>query len=115
MPMQNPPHPGEVVKIGCVEPLGLTVKQTVLGLGARWTAALAVLVAGCSASFSAEECEARMSAVGRASGLGLHGEELAEFNQWRAGRYRDIADGCTDYLEPSLIELYEDLAERLGR
>lgn len=81
----------------------------------RWVAALAVLLLGCSVSYSAEECEARMSAVGRASGLGLHGEELAEFNQWRADRYRDIAGGCADYLQPSTIAFYEDLAERLGR
>ncbi|MDE0134450.1 MAG: HigA family addiction module antitoxin [Acidimicrobiaceae bacterium] len=33
MPMQNPPHPGEIVKWECLEPLGLTVKQAALGLG----------------------------------------------------------------------------------
>ncbi|WP_419931385.1 HigA family addiction module antitoxin [Candidatus Poriferisodalis sp.] len=33
MPMQNPPHPGEIVKWECLEPLGLTVKRAAQGLG----------------------------------------------------------------------------------
>ena len=33
MPMQNPPHPGEVVKWECLEPLGLTVTRAAEGLG----------------------------------------------------------------------------------
>ncbi len=33
MSMQNPPHPGEIVKWECLEPLGLTVKRAAHGLG----------------------------------------------------------------------------------
>ena len=33
MPMQNPPHPGEIVKYQCLEPLGLTVTRAAEGLG----------------------------------------------------------------------------------
>ena len=33
MPMQNPPHPGEIVKWECLEPLGLTVTRAAEGLG----------------------------------------------------------------------------------
>ena len=33
MPMQNPPHPGEIVKLECIEPLGLTVTRAAEGLG----------------------------------------------------------------------------------
>ena len=33
MPMQNPPHPGEIVKLECLEPLGLTVTRAAEGLG----------------------------------------------------------------------------------
>ena len=33
MPMQNPPHPGEIVKWDCLEPLGLTVTRAAEGLG----------------------------------------------------------------------------------
>lgn len=32
MPMQDPPHPGEIVKSECIEPLGLTVTRVADGL-----------------------------------------------------------------------------------
>ena len=33
MPMADPPHPGEVVRELCVDPLGLSVTEAALGLG----------------------------------------------------------------------------------
>ena len=33
MPMHNPPHPGEIVKYECLEPLDLTVTRAAEGLG----------------------------------------------------------------------------------
>ena len=33
MPMQNPPHPGEIVKEECLKPLGLSVTRAAKGLG----------------------------------------------------------------------------------
>ena len=33
MPMHNPPHPGELVKHECLEPLGLSVDQAAQALG----------------------------------------------------------------------------------
>ena len=33
MPMQNPPHPGEIVRWESLEPLGLTVTRAAEGLG----------------------------------------------------------------------------------
>lgn len=33
MGMHNPPHPGEIVKHECLEPLGLTVTAAARGLG----------------------------------------------------------------------------------
>jgi len=33
MPMYNPPHPGEVVRRQCLEPLGLSVTAAAKGLG----------------------------------------------------------------------------------
>ncbi|MDH5669675.1 MAG: HigA family addiction module antitoxin [Nitrospira sp.] len=33
MRMRNPPHPGEVIKTLCLEPLGITVTQTAEALG----------------------------------------------------------------------------------
>ena len=33
MSMHNPPHPGEIVRWDCLEPLGLTVTRAAQGLG----------------------------------------------------------------------------------
>ncbi len=33
MPMANPPHPGEIVREECLDPLGLTVTRAAKGLG----------------------------------------------------------------------------------
>lgn len=33
MTMANPPHPGEIIKELCLEPLGLTITQAAQGLG----------------------------------------------------------------------------------
>ena len=33
MPMKNPPHPGEIIRDLCIEPLELTVTQAAAGLG----------------------------------------------------------------------------------
>ena len=33
MVMKNPPHPGEIVRDLCIEPLGLTVTKAAAGLG----------------------------------------------------------------------------------
>jgi addiction module HigA family antidote len=33
MLMKNPPHPGEIVRYDCIEPLGLTITEAAAGLG----------------------------------------------------------------------------------
>lgn len=33
MPMKNPPHPSEIVRKNCLEPLDLTVTEAAEGLG----------------------------------------------------------------------------------
>ena len=33
MKMHNPPHPGEIIRDQCLEPLGLTVTAAAKGLG----------------------------------------------------------------------------------
>ena len=33
MPLQNPPHPGGIVRWDCLEPLGLSVTRAAQGLG----------------------------------------------------------------------------------
>ena len=37
MPMKNPPHPGRVVLMECIEPLGLTITQAAQALGVTRT------------------------------------------------------------------------------
>ena len=45
MPMKNPPHPGKVVRVSCLEPLGLSVTEgaNILGVSRQ---ALSTLVNG---------------------------------------------------------------------
>ena len=45
MPMKNPPHPGKVVRVSCLEPLGLNVTEgaNILGVSRQ---ALSTLVNG---------------------------------------------------------------------
>ena len=52
MPMKNPPHPGKVVRVSCLEPLGLNVTRgaKVLGVSRQ---ALSNLV-NCPARISAD-------------------------------------------------------------
>ena len=52
MPMKNPPHPGKVVRVSCLEPLGLNVTRgaKVLGVSRQ---ALSNLV-NCHARISAD-------------------------------------------------------------
>ena len=33
MPMKNPPHPGRVVRVSCLDPLGLSVTEAARALG----------------------------------------------------------------------------------
>jgi addiction module HigA family antidote len=33
MPMKTPPHPGQIVRNDCIEPLGLTITEAADGLG----------------------------------------------------------------------------------
>ena len=35
MEMFNPPHPGELIREDCMEPLGLTVTEAAKGLGSE--------------------------------------------------------------------------------
>ena len=60
MPIHNPPHPGEIVKRDCLEPLGLTVKRAALGLGVT-RQALSSLISGRSGVSAEMAC--RLSAA----------------------------------------------------
>jgi addiction module HigA family antidote len=54
MDMPNPPHPGEIVKIDCLEPLGLSVERAAQGLGVSYKALTDIVneKAGISAEMS---------------------------------------------------------------
>ncbi|MFO7662402.1 MAG: HigA family addiction module antitoxin [Chloroflexota bacterium] len=43
MPMNNPPHPGEIIKELCLEPLGLTVTRAAEALGVSRKTLAAIL------------------------------------------------------------------------
>ena len=43
MKMHNPPHPGEIIKVLCLEPLGLSVTRAAEALGVSRKALSAVL------------------------------------------------------------------------
>ena len=43
MQMYNPPHPGEVIRELCIEPLGLSVTEAAEGLGVSRTTLSAIL------------------------------------------------------------------------
>lgn len=43
MPLHDPPHPGEIVRHECLEPLGLTVSRAAAGLGVSRSALSGVL------------------------------------------------------------------------
>ena len=42
MRMHNPPHPGEIIKALCLEPVGLTVTEAAEGLGVSRKTEMAV-------------------------------------------------------------------------
>ena len=47
MPLHDPPHPGEILRYECLEPLGLTVSRAAAGLGVS-RAALSNVLEGSS-------------------------------------------------------------------
>ena len=68
MPMKNPPHPGKVVRVSCLKPLGLSVTEGAKALGVS-RQALSNLVNG-RARVSSE------MAIRLAQGLRLHDGDL---------------------------------------
>jgi plasmid maintenance system antidote protein VapI len=45
MRMQNPPHPGEIIRALCLEPVGLTVTEAAEGLGVSRKMAIRLSIA----------------------------------------------------------------------
>ena len=80
--MHNPPHPGELVKKLCLEPLGLTVTAAAAGLGVT-RKALSALING-HAGLSPEMAVRLSKAFGRSteSWLALQ----MQYDLWQAER-----------------------------
>ena len=84
MKMHNPPHPGEIVKELCLEPLGLTVTDAARALGvSRKT--LSSIVNG-RAGISAEMAVRLSIAFGTAAESWLN--QQVQYDLWKAERGR---------------------------
>ena len=88
MAMQNPPHPGGIVKRQCLEPLGLSVTRAAEGLGVT-RQALSELVNG-NAGVSTEMAIRLSKAFGSTPETWL-GMQMA-YDLWQArGRAKQIS------------------------
>ena len=84
MLMHNPPHPGEVLKELCLEPLGLTVTEAAKGLGvSRKT--LSTIING-KAGISPEMAVRLSIAFNTSSESWLN--QQSQYDLWRAEQHR---------------------------
>ena len=101
-PMHNPPHPGEIVREECLEPLGLTVTRAAQGLGVT-RQALSDLVNG-KAGVSVEMSLRLSKAFGSSPETWL-GMQTA-YDLWRAQEraasieVERFTTGCKDVADP---------------
>jgi antitoxin HigA-1 len=79
MTMKNPPHPGEIIREMCLEPLGLTVTQAAAGLGVT-RKTLSLLLNG-HASISPEMAIRLSKAFGRSPESWLELQSLYDLAQ----------------------------------
>ena len=84
MRMHNPPHPGEIIKTLCLEPLGLTVTQAAEGLGVSRKTLSAILNGRAGVS---PEMAVRLSiAFGTSSESWLN--QQTQYDLWHAEQRR---------------------------
>jgi len=98
MPVHNPPHPGEIVRWECLEPLGLTVTRAAQGLGVS-RQALSGLVKG-KADLSVEMALRLSQAFGSTAETWL-GMQTA-YNLWQA-RERNEESKVVRFTMPSSV------------
>ncbi len=79
MTMKNPPHPGEIIREICIEPLGLTITETAKGLGVT-RKTLSLLLNG-HASISPEMAIRLSKAFGRSPASWLELQSLYDLAQ----------------------------------
>ena len=100
MPMKNPPHPGKVVRVSCLEPLGLSVTDGARALGVS-RQALSNLV-NCRARISADMAVRLAKAFGSTTETWIRLQAAYDVSQARARedeievvRYDPDAAGAT--------------------
>jgi len=86
MRMHNPPHPGEILRSLCLEPLGLTVTQAAEGLGVSRKTLSAILNGRAGIS---PEMAVRLSiAFGTSSESWLN--QQVQYDLWHAEQRRKV-------------------------
>ncbi len=85
MRMHNPPHPGEILKALCLEPLGLTVTGAAAALGVSRKTLSGILNGRAGIS---PEMAVRLSIAFTTSAESWLNQQ-AQFDLWRADRRRD--------------------------
>jgi len=84
MLMHNPPHPGEIIRELCIEPLGLSVTDTAKGLGVSRKTLSAILNGRAGIS---PEMAIRLSiAFGTSAESWLN--QQSQYDLWRAEQQR---------------------------
>ena len=84
MPMHNPPHPGEILKALCLEPLGLTVTAAAEALGVSRKTLSAILNGRAGIS---PEMAVRLSiAFGTTAESWLN--QQTQYDLWHAEQFR---------------------------
>lgn len=85
MLMHNPPHPGEIIRELCIEPLGLSVTDTAKGLGVSRKTLSAILNGRAGIS---PEMAIRLSiAFGTSAESWLN--QQSQYDLWQAEQQRD--------------------------
>ncbi len=85
MLMHNPPHPGEILKVLCIEPLGLTVTEAAQALGVSRKTLSAILNGRSGIS---PEMAVRLSIAFDTSAESWLNQQ-AQYELWHAEQHRD--------------------------
>lgn len=85
MLMHNPPHPGEVIKELCIEPLGLTITDAAKGLGVSRKTLSSILNGKAGIS---PEMAIRLSIAFNTSSESWLNQQL-QYDLWQAEQHRD--------------------------
>ena len=84
MLMHNPPHPGEILRSLCLEPLGLSVTEAAVGLGVSRKTLSAILNGRSGIS---PEMAVRLSIAFKTSAESWLNQQL-QYDLWRAEKLR---------------------------